>query len=74
VTILRKSVVIDRKISRNSRTVIFETRQKTPTVIIDDIVYEIPEAKAAPDIPYLGINKISKMTVNRNEINAMAAL
>jgi hypothetical protein len=51
VTILRKSVVIDRKISRNSRTVIFETRQKTPTVIIDDIVYEIPEAKAAPDIP-----------------------
>ena len=68
---LRKSVDIDFKISKNSRTIIFETRQKTPTVMIDDNVYEMPEANAAPDIPYLGINKISKMTVNRNEINAM---
>ena len=71
---LRISADIDFTIATSSEAVIEETRQNTATVMTDDIVYEMPEANAAPDIPYLGINKISKMTVNRNEIKAISAL
>ena len=71
---LRKSVDIDFTIAVNSDPLMAETLQKTMSVRIDDTVYEMPEAIAAPEIPYRGMNKISKMTVNKNEINAMAAL
>ena len=37
----------------------------------EDNVLEMPEAAAAPEIPGGGVNKISKIIVNRNEINAM---
>jgi len=50
------------------------TRQITKTVMSENNVLEMPEATAAPEIPGGGVNKISKIIVNRNEINAIALL